>query len=83
MILHQMFVEVNSGYLNFQVWLCDDASFSQQDKRHEAVGAALDQKLSVWRSVEEDSPNAHLSTPGTHLILRQAGEAQVFCCNNV
>lgn len=62
--------------LTFQVWLCDDASFSQQNKCHEAVGTALDQKLPVWWSVEEDPPD-------THLIPRHTGGAQVFCCNDV
>ncbi len=55
--------------LRVQVRLCDDASFSQQDKRNEAVGAALDQKLSVWRSMEEDPSNTHLNIK--HLNLTQ------------
>lgn len=45
-----------------QVRLCDDASLTQQNQRNEAVGAALDQKLSVWRSVEEDTANTYLNT---------------------
>lgn len=47
-----------------QVRLRHDASFTEQNKRHEAVGAALDQELSVWRSVEEDPPHGHLTAHG-------------------
>lgn len=43
-----------------QVRLRDDAPFSEQNKCHEAVGAALDQKLSVWRTLEADSSNSRL-----------------------
>lgn len=46
-----------------QVRLRDDASVSQQNQRHEAVGAALDQELPVWRSVEEDPFHSQLTAP--------------------
>lgn len=37
-----------------QVWLRYDAALPEQDQRYEAVGAAMDKELSVWRPVEED-----------------------------
>uniref|UniRef100_A0A3Q2Q565 Mediator of RNA polymerase II transcription subunit 16 n=1 Tax=Fundulus heteroclitus TaxID=8078 RepID=A0A3Q2Q565_FUNHE len=43
-----------------QVWLRDHAALAQQDQRHEAVGAALDQELSVRRPVAPD-PSGLLS----------------------
>lgn len=55
-----------------QVWLCDNASFSQQDKCNEAVGAALDQKLSVWRSMEKNPPDPHLNS-----------QVELMCYNNL
>lgn len=53
-----------------QVRLRDDASVSEQDQRHEAVGAALDQELPVWRSVEEDSVHRLLTPPPSRLPAR-------------
>lgn len=38
----------------FQVWLCYDAALSEQDQCYEAVGAAMDKELSVWRPLEKD-----------------------------
>lgn len=45
---------------SFQVRLCDDAPLAQQQQRYEAVGAALDQKLPVWRVVAPHPVHAGL-----------------------
>lgn len=36
------------------MWLCYNAALPEQDQCYEAVGAALDKELSVWRPVEKD-----------------------------
>lgn len=46
--------------------LRDDAALPQQDQRHEAMGAALDQELPVWRSVEEDPSYSALTLYAPH-----------------
>ncbi|KAK1805814.1 hypothetical protein P4O66_012863, partial [Electrophorus voltai] len=52
---HYSFIIRRGGRLCVaQVWLCYDAALPKQDQRYETVGAALDQELSVWRSLEED-----------------------------
>lgn len=38
----------------FKVWLCYDAALSEQNQCYEAVGAAMDKELSVWRPLEKD-----------------------------
>lgn len=37
-----------------QVRLCNNAALPEQDQCYEAVGAAMDKELSVWRPLEED-----------------------------
>lgn len=62
-----------------QVWLRHDASLAKQNQRHEAVGAALDQELLVWRPVEEDPCYSALNaahTPGFN-INQNASPTQI------
>lgn len=49
--------------VSFQVWLCYDAEVAKQSHSGETVGAAMDQKLFVWGSVEEDATQLFLSAP--------------------